>query len=278
MRIAYHMMTGAPEGNEWILGFVELVKQNLALLKSPDTEVVFQLARKGAGCLDAAFYTYTNCLSNRDHLEGMIQAEKDGFDAVMIFCFYDTLIKEARQALNIPVIGPAESAMLMASKMGRKFGIVTLSEYGAAEMEDNVIKCGLRDKAVTIRPIPSSADEQMCAIIDAREGVEAFKTAARELIKDGAEVIIPGCMVMAASVRMAPGHPELPNGLQEVDGVPVLDVISTQVLMAETMVRLRKAGSAWISRKGLYAQPCEKALTAALTNLPYEGAGIWRCS
>jgi len=276
MKIAYQQVMGAPEGDEWVLSFNRVLRENIDMVKSPDTEVEIRTLKKGLNKFEAMFYSYTNFLGYREILEGIIQAEKEGFDAVMICCFYDPVLKEARQAVNIPVIGAAESAMLMATMMGRKFGVITVSPEGAFDMEDNIVNYGLSARSTPIRPIPASPREQMLAIQDAGEELEAFQTVCRELISDGAEIILPGCMVMAPAMRMAPGCDDMPNGVEEVDGVPVMDIVGTQVLMAETMVRLKKAGSSWVSRKGLYAQPSEKAMKCASGVSPYDGPGVWK--
>ena len=276
MRIAYQQVMGAPEGDEWVLSYNELLRKNVELVKSPDTEVEFRTLRKGLNKFEAMIYSYTNFLGYREILEGIIEAEREGFDAVMIGCFFDPVLKEARQAVNIPVIGAAESTMLMATMMGHKFGVITVSPKAAFDMEDNIRRYGLSTRSTPIRPIPASPKEQMMVINDASLGFEAFNRVSRELITDGAESIIPGCLVMSPAMRLAPGCPDLPNGIVEIDGVPVMDVVGTQMLIAETMVRLKNAGSAWISRKGLYAQPSEKALKVASTIFPYDGPGVWK--
>ena len=276
MKIAFQQVMASEEGDKWVINFNQVLRKNIDLVKSKDTEVVFQTLKRGINRFEAMAFSYLNLLEAREILEGVIQAEKDGFDAVMICCFLDSTIREARQAVDIPVLGPGESSMLMATMMGAKFGIVTTAPEGAFDMEGNVVKYGLSGRATSIKPINATPREQMNIISDAHEGIEAFKKVARELIKEGAEILIPGCMVMAPGLRLAPGCPELPHGLREVDGVPVMDVVGTQVLITEMMVRLKKAGSAWVSRKGFFAQPREKVLKATLSAMPYEGPGVWR--
>jgi len=276
MRIAYQQVMASEAGDEWVTNFNQVLRKNVDLVRSKDTEVVFQTLKRGITRFEAMYYSYLNFLEYREILEGVIQAEKDGFDAVMICCFADPILKEARQAVNIPVLGAAESSMLMATMMGAKFGIVTVSPEVVIEMEHNIMKYGLSGRATSIKPINATPQEQMKILFDAHEGIELFKKVARELIKEGTEILIPGCMAMAPGLRMAPGCPDFPNGLREVDGVPVMDVVGTQVLITEMMVRLKESDSAWISRKGLFAQPREKVLKVTLSALPYEGPGVWR--
>ena len=127
-----------------------------------------------------------------------------------------------------------------------------------------------------IRPIPETAEEQPQALLDAHHGIEAFKKVARELIADGADVLIPACGLMAPALRLTPGaEREYPDGLVTIDGVPVLDVLGVTVKMAETLVGLKQAGSAWISRKAFYAPATPKARELGQMVLDYDGPGYW---
>ena len=276
MKIAFQQVMASEVGDKWVTNYNNMLRKNIDLVRSKDTEVIFQTLKRGINRFEAMFFSYLNLLGYREILEGIIQAEKDGFDAVMICCFFDPVLKEARQAVDCPVLGAAESSMLMATMMGAKFGVVTISPEAAFDMEQNVAKCGLSSRAVSIKPINSTPREQMNILVDAHEGIEAFKRVGRGLIKEGAEILIPGCMVMAPGLRIAPGCEEFPDGLKDVDGVPVMDVVGTLVLITEMMVRLKKSGSAWISRKGLFSRPSEKVLKSVLSVLPYDGPGVWR--
>ena len=90
----------------------------------------------------------------------------------------------------------------MAAMMGHKFGIVTISPEAAFDMEENILKCGLSARATPIRPSLSSPKEQMLAIADASPEIEPFTEVSRQLIADGAEIILPGCMVMSPVMRI----------------------------------------------------------------------------
>ena len=276
MKIAFQQVMGSEVGDKWVTNYNQVLRKNIDLARSKDTEVVFQTLKRGISRFEAMYYSYLNLLEYREILEGIIQAEKDDFDAVMICCFFDPVLKEARQAVDIPVMGAAESSMLMATMMGAKFGVVTVSPEAAFDMENNIVKYGLSSRATSVKPINTTPRDQMNILNDAHEGIDSFKMVARELIKEGAEILIPGCMVMAPGLRIAPGCEGLPHGLREVDGVPVMDVVGTLVLITEMMVRLKKCGSSWISRKGFFARPSEKVLKSVLSVLPYEGPGVWR--
>lgn len=82
-------------------------------------------------------------------------------------------------------------------------------------------------------------------------------------------------MVLANILCVAPGCEEFPHGVTEVDGVPIFDVISAAVRMAEVLVSMKRAGIPWISRKRTFKQPSEDVVRAAAANFPYHGSGSW---
>ena len=255
---------------------VPIWRRNLDLVKQRDTELTFRFPRWGITGLDGFFYSYIDMLNAKSVFHAAVQAEKEGFDAVMITCFGDPMLWAIRQAVDIPVVSLGESSMLLATMMGYKFGVVTISPYNIYEQEHSIAKYGLMERLAGIRPNPETGDEQSEALIDARHAIESFKKVGRELIADGAEVLIPGCGLMSPALRLAPGaEKEYPNGLTEVDGIPVADVMGDTIKMAETMVSLKRADSCWISRKGLYAQATPRAKEFGQMVLQDDGPGFW---
>ncbi len=251
-------------------------RRNLDLAKQKDTKLTFRFPRWGITGLDGFFYSYMDMLNAKSVFHAAVQAEKEGFDAVMITCFGDPMLWPIRQAVNIPVVSLGESSMLLAAMMGHKFGVVTVSPYNIYEMEHTIDKYGLKERYAGAQPNPESGEEQAGALIDASHAIESFKEAAKKLIENGAEVLIPGCGLLSPALRLAPGaEKDYPNGLIEVDSVPVADVMGDTIKMAETLVTLKQAGSCWISRKGLYAQATAQAIECGRMVLEDDGPGFW---
>jgi Asp/Glu/hydantoin racemase len=254
-------------------------QRNFDLVKQSDTAITFRFPQWGITGLDGFFYSFLDMLNAKSVFHAAARAEAEGFDAVMITCFGDPMLWPIRQAVNIPVVSLGESAMLLSAMMGHKFGVVTISPHNIFEMEHMIDKYGLKDRYAGARPNPETGDEQAGALIDARHAIESFKTAARELIADGAELLIPGCGLLSPALRLAPGaEKKYPDGLTEVDGVPVVDVMGETLKMAELLVSLKKAGSCWISRKGLYARATDQALECGRMVLEDDGPGYWDLS
>ncbi len=253
-------------------------RKSFAPVKLPDTELVFRFPRRGLTGLDGEMHSYLHHLADSEIFHAVVQAERDGFDGALIACFHDPMLWDIRQAVDIPVVGFGESSMVLAGVMGRKFGVVTISPYSIHSTEENVVKYGLKDRCAGVRCISEPGCEQEQAMVDARAAIESFKTVARDLIADGAEVLIPGCGLIAPALRFAPGaEAEYPNGLTDVDGVPIADIYGNAIKMIETLVALRKGGSCWISRRGLYAPASPAAIDDSRMVLHYQGPGFWDC-
>ncbi len=258
---------------------VEMWRRSFAPVMQPGTELVFRFPRRGLANLEAQPYGYLHALADTEILHMVIQAEQEGFDGAIVACFHDPNLWAARQAVDIPVVGFGESSMLLSLSMGRRFGLFCPSPLGVPDFEERVALYGLKERCVGVLPGYLPAAEQEAAMVDARAAIEEFTTIARELIRRGAEILIPGCGLIAPCLRLAPGcESDYPDGLTEVDGVPVMDIYGATLKMAENLIVLKRAGSPWISRKGVYARPSAAALEGARSVLQYDGPGFWDCT
>lgn len=77
---------------------VPMWRRNLDLVKQQDTEITFRFPRWGITGLDGFFYSYIEMLNAKSVFHAAVQAEKEGFDAVMITCFGDPMLWPIRQA------------------------------------------------------------------------------------------------------------------------------------------------------------------------------------
>jgi len=222
----------------------------------PETELIMRPLRSGLNELDHYDYTYFQLLNAHKTLEGLVQAEKEGADAAIIGCYFDPSMRNARGICRIPVLGVGESSMMFSLLMGRKFAIVVPRPGQIPIEEENLVSYRMRSGAIEYQPVRSLHTEVSMGLqtnvadMDLDSLIDDFKEVSRSCIEDGAEVIIPGCLGLAAPLAV--------NNVTEVDGAPIADPLTSAVKLAEAMVDLNRGGRPWISRNLMYKLPAEE--------------------
>jgi allantoin racemase len=256
--------------------YVPLLQRNFDMVKRDDTAITYRFCEWGNDHMEPSFYRYMDHLASPMVYHAAAHAEDEGFDAVVINCFGDPMLWELRQVLDIPVVGLGESTMLLSVMMGLRFGIVMISPYMLPGQEERIARYGLKERCAGMRGSAESPLAQEQALVDARETIEAFTHAARELIAGGADILIPGCSLISPAMRLTPGaEQDYPQGVTEIDGVPIADVLGDTITLAEALVSLKRAGSSWISRKLLYPQPTAEAKRLAKAVTDGSGFKFW---
>lgn len=229
----------------------DLIQRDYALVKRPDTETVRKPLEKGLVTIGQLGYSGFRFLNDREIVKSVLQAEREGFDSVVITCYFDPGVTAARALLNIPVVGAAESSMHIATMMGSRFATVTSDTRYVAPMTQILHRYSMSNFAIERNPVRSIglSESQFLSSLANNQSriIKDFTEVAKGCIQDGADVIIAGCGVMAPVLTL--------NGLRDVDGVPVVDPNLVSIKMAEMMVDLHKAGIPAISRKGIYLMP-----------------------
>jgi len=208
-------------------------------------------------------YHYYESLVLADVLHEVKKAEDEGYDAVVIGCFYDLGLQEAREISERTVItAPAESAMLLACSLGYKFSVIVGRRKWIPQMTDTVAKYGLKDRLASFRVINMGVlDFQRDPSKTSRAQIEEGRKAVGI---DGAEVLILGCTVEFGFWNL----------LQKKLGVPVLDPVITPLKYAEYLVTLRD-GYGWSHSKiGSYKSPPLTEILAWDLGRQY-GTNVW---
>jgi allantoin racemase len=160
----------------------------------------------------------------------VLEAEGDGVDAAVIDCMDDPGLLAARETVSIPVVGPCQTTMHLASLLGHRFSVVTTAERSASGFENRARLYGVSHKLASVRwvGIPvldlSSSDNRLeHDLLD--ESVKAVEI-------DGAHVVVFGCTGLlgyADAVR---------EGLERRGhvGIPVIDPLPAAIRFAEMQV------------------------------------------
>jgi allantoin racemase len=181
------------------------------------------------------------------------------YDAFVSLNSTDPALVEAREILDIPVLGFLETTALMACTMGRTFSLITPNPKFALSYEQKLKLYGLTERLTSIEAmnIPNLADYRQGFIhADAHARVMTeWDAAARRAIAAGAEVLIPCGSHAVLTAR---------RSLREIDGALIMDGLAVLIKMAETMVRLQKIMGTVVSRKMLYQKPDAAVLEKAV--------------
>ena len=217
----------------------DVVKKGSMKALRPDTEVVMRPLEVGLADPKDFVNHYYTFLNSTSIVETIIKAEREGFDAVALGCFGDTGVEQARAAVDIPVIGPAESTMMLACQMGRRFGIVCANMPGLpADHWEQVRYHGLTERLIPdgIRPdIHDFADTWGKSFANPKFAADGVAERAREMVADGADVIIIGCCGIGPFCSQAGLH-----SIRIDDrNIPILDAQLVALKTAELAVDLK---------------------------------------
>lgn len=153
-----------------------------------------------------------------------LQAERDGFDAIIPGCFGDPGLDGLREILTIPVVGPGQAGMTVAASLGHKFSIVSVVENIIRPLENLALLHGLSSKLASVRQIG-------IPVLELNTNPDYTFTKALEVCrdtieKDRADVLVMGCGTL--SFRSEELAAEL--------GVPVVNPLRAALRMAELYV------------------------------------------
>jgi len=172
------------------------------------------------------------------------------YDAFVSLNSTDPALIEAREILDIPVLGFLETTALIACMMGRSFSLITPNPKFSLSYGQKLQQYGLTERLASIESMdfPHLPDYRN-AFFDAaahERVMNEFDNAARRAIAAGAEVIIPCGSHAVLQAR---------RGLREIDGALIMDGLSVLIKMAETAVKLQNIMGTFVSRKLLYQMP-----------------------
>jgi len=171
---------------------------------------------------------YEEMLAIPATLDLIRDCERDGFDAAIIGCFGDPGLEAARELVRMPVIGPAESSMLLAASLGHKFSVLTIYDSLIAGQEHLAHKAGVAAKLASVR---ASNIAVLDLMQDRALTLDRLITVSRECVKqDRADAVLLGCMTMSFL--------DVAETVSAEVGVPIINAGKAALKQAETLVSL----------------------------------------
>lgn len=227
------------------------LRKHVKAVVRPDTEVVVHGTHPGThghkktdGPSTDVGFSYFQSLHMHQFAYAAIMAEEQGFDAFALCTLPEPGLQEIKSLVNIPVVGYGESAMYTACQLGRKFGVLLFIKEMIPQIENNVRLLGLETRCAAIRYVGFPSSEVIPAAGVPEHVIDIFMDNARQLIADGADVIIAGEVPLSLLLQRA--------GINRVDDVPVIDAVACTLKSAEVLVDLKRQLGISRSTQGYY--------------------------
>ncbi len=129
-----------------------------------------------------------------------IDAEAEGYGAVIVDTVSDSGVRALRSRLQIPVIGPGEAAFHTAMLLGKSFSVLSMWPQWFPLYEKTLGEYGLWDRCASLRSIDTRPD--VTELLAGKEEVifeQLRAEAMRAIEEDGADVIVLGSTTMHQS-------------------------------------------------------------------------------
>ncbi|MFP8877055.1 MAG: aspartate/glutamate racemase family protein [Myxococcota bacterium] len=218
-----------------------MMRQSLQKVLRPETQVELRSPRRGLASgaaldFDNAYFTRLNDSAVG---EAIVAASREGFDAISVACFGDPCVREVRAAVETPVLGAGETAILVASLIGRRMGIIaTRMPEQVGPIHETVRRMGMSERVIPngIRLDAHDVAETFeKGFRDPGLVAEAVESQARELVAEGADVIVVGCCATGPFCSAA-GFSSFEDGGRRI---PVIDPVVVTTKLAESAADLR---------------------------------------
>jgi Asp/Glu/hydantoin racemase len=234
--------------------YADMLREHAARVCAPDTTIEVHGVRPGSypdgmNPIEATRYPWANHVLASQIAWNAKRAEDEGFDAVAISCFFDPGLREARSLVDIPVVSMCETALLLGTSVGGRFGLLGLHGEQSFALAELAASYGATGRVVATLPIdPSVTEEELEGVYESGGDLEErLERAAAEAVRLGADLIIPAEGVLNTSL--------VRRGIRTLAGVPVLDGYGLLLGYAEMLVRLRRSTGLSTSHAGAYGRP-----------------------
>ena len=206
---------------------IESRKNVLQSIANKDSQVDL----KGGTQVPSIESAYEGYLTIPEACKTAIEAVKEGYQALVLGCFSDPGLDAIRELVNIPVVGPGQTSVHVASLLGDRFTILATGprrrEFSSSRYP------ALGNKLASIRGIGMSVldvrqNKQKAIQLLIGEGKKAIE-------EDGAEVAVLGCLSLAFH--------RVDEDLKGHLPIPVVNPIKAAVKAAEMLIDLGLAHS-----------------------------------
>lgn len=192
----------------------------------PSTEVEVRCVSGGPASIESMYEEY---LSIPETAKLMVEAEQEGVNGVVLGCAGDPGLDAYKELTkDMVIIGPGVTGMHAAALRGKRFSVLTVTDSTLPSVYDLVDKSGLRNKLVSVKAVNIPVLE---LAVDRTATLNKMLKYGREVIAEGADSIVLGCMSM--------GFLEVAEDMEKELGIPVINPSKAALKMTEALASIK---------------------------------------
>ncbi len=192
-------------------------------LASPGTEVDVVCLPRGPVSIESSVDISYAAPSLMDEI---MKGEREGYDAITIDGALDPILRAAKEAVGVPVVGGGEASRALALLLGDKFSVITMLPNAVKVLEAVISASEMGSRCASVRSVD-------IPVLDLKNYEATRKRilaeATKAIYEDGADVIVLGCTAMA----------KLALDLQDELKVPVVEPASAAIKLAEILIQMK---------------------------------------
>ena len=217
--------------------------------KNPNSEVHITSLNDRLGSFSHIEFRSYEAMATPGIIHATIAAAEEGFDALVIGCFYDTALLDAREVSDkMVVVAPCHSSIETALSLANNFAIIVGRRKWVNQMTNTVSEYGYKEKLVGFFDVGMGVDDFQK---DHNKTVKALTKASIDAVENHhAESIILGCTAEFGFYK----------DLQKIVGVPVIDPSLAALKKAEQAAELKKNFNLIPSRKWSCEPPSKQEI------------------
>jgi allantoin racemase len=204
------------------------IAEVLAAIKAPDTEVEVVSLAMDSPVTHVEYRAY-EALTYGGIVGLAADAGRRGVDAMVIGCFYDPALREAREVSgDMVVVAPCLAGVQLATTLANRFSVIVTRRKCIDQMTRQIHEYGAGASLASMRSLDIGVESLQN---DPGATKERIIAAGRKAIdEDGAEALLLGCTCEFGF------HEEA----QKILGVPVIDAVSAPFKLAEHLAGLKQ--------------------------------------
>ena len=235
--------------------YKQSLEGHLCKVARPDTEIELHGTKVFTNAIN--IHRYARYLHTAQMIDCAVQAEREGYDAFAALCTLDMGYYEMREAVEIPVVFPIETALHVAALLAPKIGFLVMNPAFLEHLTERAKLYGFQDRITPGGCVNLTAADLHLGFKNPKPVIEQLTAEAKKIGEQGANILILAGNPLTLLL--------VEQGITELGGIRVLDSLGALVKVTELMVDLNKIG---INRNkmGLYS-PLPKGELGSLREL-----------